>query len=48
MAQIVAGNHPRMVTCSNRQMMPDIGRPIVKNVSQGKINEISKRILPIL
>lgn len=29
-------------------MMPAIGRPMVKKVSQGKINAINKRILTVL
>lgn len=46
-AQIVAGNQPITVICRIRQITPAIGRPMVKKVSQGKINAISRRIFAI-
>ncbi len=33
--QIAAGSQPMIVICSSRQMIPAIGRPIVKNWNHG-------------
>ena len=35
-AQIAAGSQPIRVTCKIKQMMPAIGRPIVKNATKGR------------
>src|SRR5271169_4766860 len=36
MAQLMAMGHPIPVICNNMQRIPEIGRPIVKNISQGR------------
>lgn len=35
-AQIAAGSQPMRVTCKIKQMMPAIGRPIVKKATKGR------------
>lgn len=42
---MVAGIHPIKVICNSKQMMPAIGRPIVKNVIQGNKKAINNRIM---
>ena len=46
-AQIVAGSQPISVIWRIRQMMPAKGRPMVKNVSHGRIKAISKRMFSL-
>ena len=46
-AQIVAGSQPIRVIWRIRQMMPAKGRPMVKNVSHGRIKAISKRMFSL-
>ena len=41
---MVAGSQPIKVSCSNKQTIPAIGLPMVKNVNQGRTNEIKSRI----
>ena len=36
MAQLMAMGHPIPVICNKMQMIPEIGRPMVKNISQGR------------
>ncbi len=35
MAQLMAMGHPIPVICNKMQRIPEIGRPMVKNISQG-------------
>src|SRR3546814_8601426 len=43
-AQIAAGIQPMIVICRIRQMMPAIGRPMVKKPSQGSSKAMSRRM----
>jgi hypothetical protein len=42
---MVAGIQPTRVICKMRQMIPAMGRPIVKKVTHGRNKEISRRIV---
>lgn len=44
-AHRAAGIHPKSVICNIRQIIPDNGRPIVKNTINGKKIARSKRIV---
>ena len=44
-AQIVAGNQPSKVICSSKQMIPAIGRPMVKKTMKGRKMARSRRMV---
>lgn len=43
MAQLTAMGHPIPVICNKMQMIPETGRPMVKNISQGLLTDKYER-----